>query len=116
MATTAPDSTRTGTDVISALAGVQPGSPLAELRAQRPEATEHAQGSYSALFDPEEPGGLSPVERFAVALRVATLHAATEAAAHYRQRLAAAGASPEIVAAAAQEGSPAVSARWGFED
>src|SRR6267142_1286452 len=37
-------------DVISDLAGVQPASPLAELRAQRPEATTHAQGSYDALF------------------------------------------------------------------
>lgn len=35
-------------DVISDLAGVQPGSPLAGLRAQRPEAMTHAQGSYDA--------------------------------------------------------------------
>ena len=50
------------TDVISDLAGVKPDSPLAELRTQRPEATEHAQGSYAALFDPDEPEGLSAVE------------------------------------------------------
>jgi alkylhydroperoxidase domain protein/CMD domain protein len=108
----------TQTDVISSLAGVAPGSPLAELRGQRPEATEHAQGSYAALFDPVDPVGLSPVERFATALRVATLHAATEAAEHYRQRLIEAGASQEIVAAAALEDAgsasqpdPAVPAR-----
>jgi alkylhydroperoxidase domain protein/CMD domain protein len=108
----------TQTDVISSLAGVAPGSPLAELREQRPEATEHAQGSYAALFDPEDPIGLSSVERFATALRVATLHAATEAADHYRQRLIEAGASQEIVAAAALEDAgsasqpdPAVPAR-----
>jgi alkylhydroperoxidase domain protein/CMD domain protein len=88
-------------DVISQLAGVAPGSPLAELRAERSEATEHAQGSYAALFDPDELVGLSPVERFATALRVATIHAATEAAEHYQQRLAEAGASPEILSAAA---------------
>src|SRR5689334_801587 len=104
MATTIPDSTCTTTDVISALAGVQPGSALAELRAQRPEAMEHAQGSYTALFDPAEPGGLSPIERFSIALRVATHHAATEAVAHYRQRLEAAVASPQIVAAAVEQG------------
>src|SRR4051794_9481238 len=91
------------TDVISDLAGVTPGSSAAELRAQRPEAMQHAQGSYTALFDPAELVGLSPVERFAIALRVSAIHAATEAADHYRQRLVEAGASPEIVAAAALE-------------
>lgn len=90
-------------DVISALAGVAPGSPAAELRRQRPEAMQHAQGSYTALFDPTEPVGLSPAERLASALRVSAIHAAAEAADHYRQRLVEAGASPEIVAAAALE-------------
>jgi alkylhydroperoxidase domain protein/CMD domain protein len=90
-------------DIISTLAGIAPGSPAAELRAQRPEAMQHAQGSYTALFDPAELVGLSPAERFAIALRVATIHAATEAAEHYRQRLIEAGASAEIVAAAALE-------------
>src|SRR3954468_21752341 len=90
-------------DIISTLAGVAPGSPAAELRAQRPEATQHAQGSYAALFDPAELVGLSKAERFAIALRVAAIHAAAEAAEHYRQRLVEAGASAEIVAAAALE-------------
>jgi alkylhydroperoxidase domain protein len=71
-------------DVISDLAGVQPGSPLAELRAQRPEALTHAQGSYDALF--AAPVGSLPLdERIAAALRVAELHSATAAADHYRQ-------------------------------
>src|ERR1700682_3191418 len=87
--------TPTATDVLSELAGIQPGSPLAELRAQRPEATTHAQGSYAALFAPDDPGDLSVEERLATALRVATLHAATQAAAHYRERLVDAGATPE---------------------
>ncbi|MGE3270919.1 MAG: alkylhydroperoxidase domain protein [Chloroflexota bacterium] len=90
----------TSTDVISALTDIAPGSPLAELRAQRPESMEHAQGSYTALFDPPEPVGLSPVERFAIALRVATVHESTEAMAHYKARLVASGGSPEIVTAA----------------
>ena len=84
-------------DVISQLAGIQPGSALAELRMQRPEATGHAQGSYAALFDPDDIGDLSVDERLAAALRVATLHAAASAAAHYRQRLAEAGATPDVV-------------------
>ncbi|HLZ29507.1 MAG TPA: alkylhydroperoxidase domain protein [Chloroflexota bacterium] len=77
----------TASDVISQLAGIQPGSALAELRAQRPEATRHAQGSYAALFDPEDVADLSTVDRLATALRVATLHAAPAAGGHYRHRL-----------------------------
>src|SRR3954452_1656918 len=103
--TTTPTPT-TATDIISALAGVPDGSAVAELRAQRPEATEHAQGSYTALFDPDEPEGLSAVERFAVALRVSTIHAATEAIAHYKARLIASGATPEIVNVSEQPGRP----------
>ena len=91
----------TAIDVISQLAGIQPGSALAELRAQRPEATGHAQGSYAALFDPDDTADLGAVDRLATALRVASLHGATEAAAHYRLRLVAAGASPDVVAHAA---------------
>jgi alkylhydroperoxidase domain protein len=79
-------------DVISQLAGVQPGSPLAALRAQRPEAATHAQGSYNALFSSPS-GSLSLLERRAAAHRVATLHSATEAAEHYRHSLQTAGAS-----------------------
>jgi len=71
-------------DAISDLAGVQPGSPLADLRAQRLEAMTHAQGSYDALFS--SPVGSLPVtERLAATLRVAELHSAGEAAHHYRQ-------------------------------
>jgi alkylhydroperoxidase domain protein/CMD domain protein len=92
----------TVTDVIAELSGIQPDSALAELRAQRPEAMTHAQGSYTALFDPTEVRGLSRTERLAVALRVATLHNATSAAMHYRQRLAALVRDANVVVAAAE--------------
>src|SRR5712691_5481754 len=103
----------TVTDVIAELSGIAPGSALAELRAQRPEAMTHAQGSYAALFDPADVRGLSRTERLAVALRVATLHDATAAAAHYRRRLMALVGDMNVVAAAegttgAQAGSPRV--------
>jgi alkylhydroperoxidase domain protein len=74
----------TTTDIIAELSGIEPGSALAELRAQRPEAMTHAQGSYAALFDPTVVRGLSRTERLAVAERVASRHASTAAAAHYR--------------------------------
>jgi alkylhydroperoxidase domain protein/CMD domain protein len=91
----------TTTDVLDDLAAIQPGSSLAELRAQRPAATTHAQGSFRALFDPDDLGDLSVVDRLAVALRVATVHLATTAAAHYRARLVEAGGGPEVAAAEA---------------
>ena len=106
-----PDAAANVTDIISALAGVQPDSALAQLRAERPEATEHAQGSYAALFDPAEVIGLTQAERFATALRVATLHAADGAIAHYRSRLIQAGGSAEEVQAAEQGAATASSPR-----
>ncbi len=71
-------------DVISDLGGVRPGSPLAEVRAQRPEATMHAQGSYDALFF-SPVGSLPLAERLAAAARVAELHSASAVAEQYRQ-------------------------------
>jgi alkylhydroperoxidase domain protein/CMD domain protein len=88
----------TSTDVISALAGVRAGSPLAALRLERADATTHAQGSYAALFQPSDTGGLSHLERFAAALRVASLHDSQAATAHFRTRLESAGAGQPIVA------------------
>ena len=62
-----------GRDVIDHLAGIAPGSRLAELRAQRPDVVRYAQGSYEALLEPADLAGVSRREREAVALRVAVL-------------------------------------------
>jgi len=61
-------------DVIDHLAGIVPGSRLDEIRAQRPQARENAQKSYLALFEPEIPGNVSALDRYAVATFVAGLH------------------------------------------
>lgn len=83
--------TTTGTaahdDVLNALLHIEDGSPLAELRAGRPEATVHAQGSYDALFTAPPATPLSPAERFATALYVAHLHAEPALVEHYRSGL-----------------------------
>jgi CMD domain protein len=79
--------TRFAADVIDAALGIAEGSPLDVLRSRRPEARARTQTSYAVLFNPPDPGGLSPPERFAVALRVAELHDASTLAAHYRARL-----------------------------
>jgi CMD domain protein len=60
-------------DVIDALAGLAPDSPVARLRAQRPDVARYAQGSYEALLEPGDHAGVSQFEREAVALRVAVL-------------------------------------------
>src|SRR5262245_10412364 len=83
-------------DVIDALIGITPGSPLDAIRARRPEARAHAQATYRALFTPEKPGTVSAQERFAVAVFVASLHGATTIAARYGERLAESGASTAL--------------------
>jgi CMD domain protein len=83
-------------DIIDTLAGIEPGSALDAIRNRRPKAREQAQASYAALFAPENPDGITPTERFAVAAFVAGVHADTHIAAFYAARLAAAGASAEL--------------------
>lgn len=84
-------------DIINQLAGLTPGSPIAELRNQRPEVVRYTQGSYDALLEPEQPGGFSRSERDQVALRVALLLKHRTLAEHHRQRLRQAGASDELI-------------------
>ena len=86
----------TDTDVIDALVGIAPRSPLDALRARRPEARTHAQASYRALFAPEVPGDVTAPERFAVGSFVAGLHGGAEIPAFYAARLAASGASAQL--------------------
>jgi CMD domain protein len=96
----------TDADVIDALVGITPGSPLDAIRARRPEARAHAQATYRALFAPESPGSVSAPERFAVGVFVAGLHGATAIAVAYAARLAESGAPAtlqEAVAAAVKE-------------
>jgi len=80
--------TTSETDVIDALVGIAPGSPLDAVRARRPAARTHAQASYRALLTPAEPGDFTIAERFAVAAYVAGLHREAATAAHYAAGLA----------------------------
>ncbi|MBD2750811.1 CMD domain protein [Microvirga sp. BT688] len=74
-------------DVIDHLAGIRPGSSLDRLRDQRPQARENAQKSYLALFEPEFPGDVTAVERYAVATFVAGLHRQSHVAGFYAASL-----------------------------
>jgi CMD domain protein len=96
----------TDADVIDALVGIEPGSPLDAIRARRPEARTHAQASYRALFAPEVPGDVAAQERFAVGAFVTGLHGEAAIAAFYAAGLSACGAPAplrEAVAAAIAE-------------
>ncbi|OCP03403.1 MULTISPECIES: CMD domain protein [unclassified Ensifer] len=66
--------TLTSPDIIDLLAGITAGSALDRIRAQRPETREQAQKSYLSLFQPEDFGDVSEVERHAIASFVAGLH------------------------------------------
>jgi CMD domain protein len=86
----------TDADVIDALVGIRPGSPLDAIRARRPDARAHAQATYRALFAPAKPENFTSQERFAVGTFVAGLHGAAAIAAAYAARLAENGAPPAL--------------------
>lgn len=87
------------TDVIDQLAGITPGSKLAQLRAARPVLVKATQGSHEALFEPEDLGGVSHRERDGIALRMAVLTPSPELVAWHRARLAAQGEDTATIAA-----------------
>jgi alkylhydroperoxidase domain protein/CMD domain protein len=94
-------------DVLNALLGIDADSALAQLRAQRAEATSHTQGSYQALFADAPATGVSPIERLATALRVAALHQEPALVDHYASRLRATPGASEALIAGVVTGSDA---------
>ncbi|MCA7083170.1 peroxidase-related enzyme [Cupriavidus sp. DB3] len=85
-------------DLIDRLAGLAAGSATHVLRHQRDKVAVATEGSYRTMFDPALPG-LTLTERLAVALYASRLTPSAELAAHYLDRLQAAGADAETVAA-----------------
>jgi CMD domain protein len=75
-------------DVIDFLAGIEPGSHLDLLRAERQQARDNAQASYLALFEPADPRTVSLAERFAIASFVLGLNGRTEETTYYMAKLA----------------------------
>jgi CMD domain protein len=99
-------------DVIDALAGLQPGAPLFELRRQRPDVIKHLQGSDDALFVPRHDGGLSRAERAACALRIAILLGDEVLQEHYGERLAELDASDTLARTAEAGPRTVTDPRW----
>lgn len=88
-----------GPDIIDQLAGLANDSSIARLRSQRPEAKQHAQGSFKTLFESDDPASVSHTERELVALRVAVLTPSPVVAALHRERLKRQNVSDATVAA-----------------
>jgi CMD domain protein len=89
-------------DILNQFAGLTQASPLAHLRAQRPEVVRYAQGSYETLLEPGDPAGVSHQERHMIALRIAVLTPNPAVAAWHRDRSRALGASDATLAAIEQ--------------
>ncbi len=86
-------------DIIDQLAGIEPGSALADLRSQRPEVQQFTQGSYLALLEPDEVMGVPREEREAIGLRVATLEQSQAVAGFHLGRLRELGVDDDTISA-----------------
>jgi len=64
-------------DVMATLAGLAEGSPVAELRRQRPDVVRHLQGSDDAIFAPAHHGGFTRPEREGAAKRSSLMSTAS---------------------------------------
>lgn len=86
-------------DVINQLAGIADDSPLGKLRASREIAFNAAQGSFKALLEPDDLGGVSRLEREAIAYRVALLEQSRPVIDLHNKRLQEVGATAEQIEA-----------------
>lgn len=88
-------------DAINQLAGIAAGTRLDALRAQRPDIVRYAEGSYRALLEPADLGGVSAIDRDLIALRVGILTGSTALVDWHQARLRRAEvADPVLVAVA----------------
>jgi uncharacterized protein YciW len=76
-----------GSDVMDQLARLDTNHELAKVRRNRPDVVRFTQAADDALFSPADDGGLSPLERAAVALYVARFIGDADLATHYEIRL-----------------------------
>jgi CMD domain protein len=83
-------------DVVAAIAGIEPGSQLAQVVAARADIMALTQRTHDAALAPTDPGGLSHAERAALACRIARLNADTDFEAHFKSLMEKAGASDAV--------------------
>jgi len=85
-------------DALAEIAGITPDSPIARLRATRPEIVRHTQATFLAIFEPSDDSELSRTEREAAAVHFGTLTQSPELTEWHRQRLQATGPAGEQLA------------------
>lgn len=90
-------------DLIDQLLSITPGSRLDQIRRHREIARDNVQKAYDALFDPQDAGAISPLERFAIAGFVAGLHGQLALTDHYVHRLTLLDGGPALAAIIATE-------------
>lgn len=80
-------------DVIATIAGIEPGSALADVVAGRADIMALTQQTHDAALTPADPGGLSHAERAALACRIAKLNDDKAFEEHFEALLDKAGAN-----------------------
>lgn len=99
------------TNIIERLVAAPPGSDLEEAMQERAEILRLSQASHDAVVTPKDPGGFSHALRAALAERIARHNQDSALAAHYRERLEAAGATDGLRSVASIGPIPADDAR-----
>ena len=100
-------------DVMNKLAGVAPGSALAELRAERSDVVRFTQASDDAVFRPATEAGLSRAERAAAGLRIACLLRDGALEAHYQALLRPIDPDGRLASSVLAKSPAAANERWG---
>lgn len=98
----------TTTDVIDRILGATEESPIARLRAHKPNLATELQAYYDALFSPtpESAAAFPLADRYLVAVRVASFTRGTETVDWYAGLAADAGVPAEEIARAKATGTP----------
>lgn len=86
-------------DVIDRILAVQPGSPIARLRGQKPQLARELQAYYDALFAPSEVSlaELALLDRFLIAARVGSHSGSTAVVDWYVGQATQAGAGADLI-------------------
>ncbi|VTU20448.1 CMD domain-containing protein [Variovorax sp. PBL-E5] len=93
---TSATSSSPAVDLIDAIVPLAAGQPTWDVRQQRPKVIAATQGSLEAMFSPTVEG-LSVIERLLVAWHACRVAKADSLAGHYRERLVAEGAEPQVL-------------------
>jgi CMD domain protein len=86
-------------DLIDLLVGIEPGSRLDLLRAERQQARDNAQASYLALFEPVDTETASLAERFVIACFVLGLNGRNDEMSYYASKLMSLEGGPTLAEA-----------------